>query len=252
MDLTARAIGAEISPSSTITRLAVRQYPSKFQPPNSESNPVILFESEHRFIRKSNPREILIYTDGACLGNGQNNPRGGCAFYFRRSAYTEDGELAFAGTICRRLEKRGPSGDLHKETSNRAELRAVIAALQFRDWSTDCNRSWRSVVIATDSEYVTIGATERIQRWENEGWILAGGYGKVKNTDLWKLLLLEIRALLNKGVNVSFWRIPREWNEKADKYAKVAAGFPDNMQYERMIADGLAGTKHERILYVNM
>jgi ribonuclease HI len=128
-------------------------YPSKFQPPQATDKPESLFADEHRFIRNSDPREILIYTDGSCLDNGQSNPRGGCAFVYRPSAYTQTGSLTHRGIIPFRLETKGPTGYSYKQTSNRAELRAVIAALQFRDWSMDCNRSWRSLVIATDSEY---------------------------------------------------------------------------------------------------
>ena len=78
-------------------------------------------------------------------------------------------------------------------TSNRAELRAVIAALQFRDWSTDCSGGWKSVMIATDSEDVVFGITERIKRWEVENWKTFDQSLRlrvdVKNQDLWKLLL---------------------------------------------------------------
>jgi ribonuclease HI len=93
----------------------------------------------------------------------------------------------------------GPTGEKYTQISNRAELRAVIAALQFLDWSADCNRSWRSLVFATDSEYVAVNATERIARWEAAGWKLASYKGRapesVKNQDLWKLLLTLIRQL---------------------------------------------------------
>jgi len=106
-------------------------------------------------------------------------------------------------------------------TSNRAELRAVIAALQFRDWSTDCSGGWKSVMIATDSEDVVFGITERIKRWEVENWKTFDQSLRlrvdVKNQDLWKLLLHVIRTLQSKGVSVSFWRFPRKWNDRADK-----------------------------------
>jgi ribonuclease HI len=121
------------------------------------------------------------------------------------------------------MENKGPTGVSYKQTSNRAELRAVIAALMFRSWSADCNRSWRSLVVATDSEYVAINATERIERWEKTGWKRINQQGKtspIKNQDLWKLLLSVVRQLHGDGVNVAFWRIPREWNQRADKFAK--------------------------------
>ena len=51
---------------------------------------------------------------------------------------------------------KGPFGDPGIQSSNRAELRAVIAALEFQVWDDE---SLKTVVIATDSEYVTLGAT---------------------------------------------------------------------------------------------
>lgn len=47
-------------------------------------------------------------------------------------------------------------------TNNRAKMRAVIAALEFRAWADE---GWRSIVIATDLEYVVRGATEWLPRW---------------------------------------------------------------------------------------
>ena len=144
-----------------------------------------------------------------------------------------------------RLETTGPTGEIYTQTSNRAELRAVIAALQFLDWSADCNRSWRSLVFATDSEYVAVNATERIERWEATGWKLASYKGRapepVKNQDLWKLLLKQIRYLQGNGVNVAFWRIPREWNERADESAKEAAERGEVLKFRKIESNGPLG-----------
>ncbi|RDW56900.1 hypothetical protein BP5796_12967 [Coleophoma crateriformis] len=215
------AVGTKIAPNQTRALLStMRQHPSKFRPPYPDDTPESLFANEHRFINKSNSREILIYTDGACSNNGQSNSKAGFAFVFRPSAYSETGTVTHTGTILAGLEIRGPSGQIHQQTSNRAELRAVIAAIQFCDWSTDCNRGWRSLVIATDSEYVAIGATKWTPRWVSSGWITTHGT-VVKNIDLWQTLDEELCVLRCKGVNVSFWRIPRECNKRADLYAKM-------------------------------
>ena len=99
----------------------------------------------------------------------------------------------------------------------------MIAVLMFRSWSLDCNRLWRSLIIATDSEYVAVNATERIERWEKTGWKHINQQGEtspIKNQDLWKLFLAAVRQFHGDGVNIAFWRIPREWNERADEFAK--------------------------------
>lgn len=173
-----------------------------------------------RFVRRSNADEILIYTDGACLNNGQPNPTAGCAFVFHPpQALPSKPQPPVDGTFAFRLENHGPTGTPQPQTSNRAELRAVIAALQFRIW---VGEGWKRLIIATDSEYVVNGATEWARGWERKGWVTAKKE-PVKNRDLWELLLREVRKHAERDLTVLFWRIPREMNRDADEAAKKAA-----------------------------
>lgn len=115
-----------------------------FQPPSSTDTPRDLFihhASEdrrddlchlnaHRFVRRTNDRERLVYTDGSCLDQNDATDtmirRAGCAVVFRPAPYATDERVnAF------RLEAKGPTGVEAPQTSNRAELRAVIGALHF-------------------------------------------------------------------------------------------------------------------------
>lgn len=146
-----------------------------------------------RFINRFNSREILLVVDGSCINNGRHanklqDPVGGCSFIFKGGSITPSLSLhdttnppipvtfPFSGSaniitphnntaaspapgaIAFRLEKHGPSGVPAEHTSNRAKLRAVIAALQFRTWGSE---GWRRVVVLTDLEYIVWGAT----RW---------------------------------------------------------------------------------------
>ena len=159
---------------------------------------------------------MMIYTDGACLNNGKTDPppAAGCAFVFRPD---DTGIQEF------RLEEHGPTGVAAPQTSNRAELRAVIGALQFRQWGGE---GWRELVIATDSEYVVKGATEWVKKWNENGWKTSQGT-PVKNRDLWDLFFAEVKRLREtQGLRVLFWRIPRKANEITDKAAKNAATGP--------------------------
>jgi ribonuclease HI len=152
-----------------------------------------------------------------------------------------------------RLETEGPTGEVYKQSSNRAELRAVIAALQFTDWSTDCNGGWRSLVIATDSEYVAVNITQRIKKWGKEGWKTFDHSTKrrqdVKNQDLWKLLLSLVRTLQGEGVEVSFWRIPRASNERADRFAKYGAEHAEVPHFVMVQPDGPTDIKFKPYPY---
>lgn len=117
------------------------------------------------------------------------------------------------------MEKEGPFGDASVQSSNRAELRAVIGALRFRDWAGE---GFRTVVIATDSEYTAEGCTKWIKTWIKKGW-KTSTWADVKNRDLWEMLLGEVERYKQKGLDIHFWRIPREWNSIADAAAKKGA-----------------------------
>ncbi|KAI9041813.1 ribonuclease H-like domain-containing protein [Aspergillus affinis] len=199
-----------------------RVLPTRFRPPSTHATPQSLFPptigrrsspAVCRFINATNPRQFLIYTDGACLDNGGANPRAGWSFVFKPS--TEDRP----GYVRQPLETKGPSGEAYGQTSNRAELRAVIAALGFRAWPGEgCN----NLVIATDSEYVVEGVISWVRGWIRRGWMTRMGTA-VKNRDLWECLLGEIERWHEQGLDVAFWRVPREWNTDADHHARHAA-----------------------------
>ncbi|KAF4465904.1 RNase H domain [Fusarium albosuccineum] len=210
------------SPFTEIRRGTGQVLPTKFVPP-AGSTPNTLFPlglglqaipPVARFIRRDDPEQFLIYTDGACLNNGQANPKAGWACVFRPESTTPQG-VFFA-----RLETKGPFGDSHAQTSNRAELRAVIGALRFRHW---VGEGFTSLVIATDSEYVVKGATEWARGWLRNGWRTRTG-DEVKNKDLWEMLLGEAERWDDGGLKIQFWRIPRELNVDADRAARDVAG----------------------------
>ncbi|KAK0113839.1 hypothetical protein ONS95_014086 [Cadophora gregata] len=214
-------------------------YADVFDPKYSvDPTPRGLFEHSDGlpFVAHRDPGEMLVYSDGACPNNGTAFARGGCSYIFRcsddvsrpwnipRGAYCMHGAFFF------RLEDVGPTNKREQPTSNRAELRAAIAAL--RCIGSDQNQARISfsvpkdkskLVVAMDSEYVVRGATKWSKDWERNGW--RSSYGTVvKNQDLWKELLARVRELLSQQcAKVSFWRISRELNGDADRLAKYAA-----------------------------
>ncbi|KAK8180075.1 ribonuclease H-like domain-containing protein [Phyllosticta capitalensis] len=175
------------------------------------------------------PRTIAIFTDGACSDNGAgvggnistNEPRGGFAFVYRGS---ERGTVGFA------LEKQGPTGDTYRATSNRAELRAAIAALKFRHWPGE---GWDRLVLITDSQYVCRHATEWLRKWAARGWCTSSG-APVKNQDLWKELSDTMGVLAKGGCEVSFWAVPRTCNTTADRAAKEAATLEPSEEFVKI------------------
>ena len=93
-------------------------------------------------IQVNNMEDVpVIYVDGACRNNGQDNPQGGCGIYW--------GEYHPLNT------REYLIGD--KQTNNRAELSAAIIAL-----TQACQIQMQSVEICTDSKYVKEGITKWI------------------------------------------------------------------------------------------
>jgi ribonuclease HI len=197
----------------------------KFFPPNRTDSPSSLFPPDvgnERFINRTDPTQFLIYTDGACLDNGRENPRGGCAFFFKPPV-----PPTISGYYDFRLENKGPTGEPHPQTSNRAELRAAIAVLRFASWT---NEGFKTLVIATDSEYVVEGATNWVRGWLRRGWRTSAG-ALVKNKDLWQVLLGEAERWSLRGLDVRFWQIPREQNTVADQRTKEGATKEDSDEF---------------------
>ncbi|KAK4147295.1 RNase H domain protein [Dichotomopilus funicola] len=214
------------TPGQGLRRGMGHVFPTKFVPPSTDITPDELFTGRRnhiqvtRFTLPNDPGTGLIRTDGACLNNGQPNPTAGWAFFHGMDA---SGRQLTAG---HRLEKKGPFGDDAFQTSNRAELRAAIAALRFRHWPGE---GFECLVIATDSEYVVEGATSWARKWFRNGWRTRAG--PVKNKDLWEVLLGDVERFNGDyGMAVEFWRIPRECNTVADAAAKDAAALEETLE----------------------
>ncbi|CRL19653.1 Polynucleotidyl transferase, ribonuclease H fold [Penicillium camemberti] len=220
-----------------------RVIPTEFTPPSPDDTPQSLFphcpkvtaiDRVHRFIRlneenRSVEDEFLIYTDATCLDNGKTNARAGCSFVYNDSA---SGWARFP------LEFKGPSGEQYILTVHRAHIRAVIAALRYKDWAAD---GFSRLVIATDSDYLVEGITDLIREWLHSDWVSTSGE-PIKNRDLWERLLGEVEILEEKGISVQFWRIPKELNVKADRHAKHAAFMERHQQFT-----DLAGTSNDSV-----
>ncbi|KAJ7192292.1 ribonuclease H-like domain-containing protein, partial [Mycena pura] len=190
------------------------------RPINTLSSLVVeRFCIRRRFVPAISPlKTMMIYTDGACASNGLASARAGFAFVFN---------LSPAGNNSGAVEQKGPGGQVHPHTSNRAELRAVIAALSFRGW---WGEGWTRVVIVTDSEYVSEGATIRMRNWARRGWRTSAG-SPAANRDLWEALSDILGGYARSGCEISFWRVPRKWNTLADAAAKAATELEGSGEY---------------------
>ena len=141
---------------------------------------------------------VIIYTDGACLGNP--GP-GGWAAILRYGQHEK--EL---------------SGGLRDTTNNRMELRAAVEALNA------LTRPCR-VELYTDSAYLRNGITQWVRGWQRNGWRTATKK-PVKNQDLWKALVAAVERHAPAGGVTWHWtkgHAGTPLNERADRLATARA-----------------------------
>ncbi|HCU56946.1 MAG TPA: ribonuclease HI [Anaerolineaceae bacterium] len=108
--------------------------------------------------------QVVVYTDGACLGNP--GP-GGWGVILKYGSH-----------------EKTLSGYEKDTTNNRMELQAALEAL--RALTEPC-----LVTLFTDSEYLKKGITEWMPGWKRRNWRRKGG--KLANVDLWMKLDEEIQ-----------------------------------------------------------
>ena len=166
-------------------------------------------------IRRDNPKkEILIYTSGQFVAAKKRIPAGaGCAVtYESETTQGQSKSVTFA------LEQQGPEGLRHKMDQKTAELRALVAALELRPWSTE---GWEKVTIATSSIYAHRGITASIALWSEQGWLNGADInGKpLQNFDLWARAIELVNEHAYRGCEVQFWLI----KSSEAKDAEVAA-----------------------------
>lgn len=143
--------------------------------------------------------DILIYTDGACVGNPGPGGYGVVLLYGER--------------------RRELSGGYRKTTNNRMEILAAIVGLQ--SLKQKCR-----VTLYSDSQYLVKAIEEGwAKNWESNGW-RRNKKEKALNVDLWRTLLE-----LCRHHDVKFKWIRGHAgvveNERCDQLAVEAAQLPD-------------------------
>ena len=169
--------------------------------------------------------DILVYTDGACLGNPGPGGWGVRILY-------PDGAVRELG------------GRESSTTNNRMELQGALAALQAIE-------SGATATVYSDSQYVINGLTKWLAGWKRKGWVTATR-APVKNRDLWMQLDAENPGRVK-------WRHVRGHsgdpnNERADEIASgFAAGKPPDLAAERPVPDATPAAVNTRLAqYVSL
>lgn len=144
-----------------------------------------------------------IWTDGASVGNGQNDSLTGWGVFFA------EGD---SRNMCGRLE--GPV-----QTNQRAELTAGIQTLEY------CVSQNRSTFykIWTDSMYLIDGIVGKAKLWARYAWRKADGK-EVANQDLWMKILVLVEKIEGRlGISHVRGHSGDKGNDGADKLAVEGA-----------------------------
>jgi len=181
-----------------------------------------------RIVRYDDPSAILVYANALwCAGSQRKKSRAGCAI-LTRAAQDEYRLAECKGFI---LEQTGPKdrvlqGDNFLYTQKRADLRAVIAALENQPWALE---GWKTVTIATKSAYAYNGMTRSIAKWKSQNW-LTGAHPRcppVTDADLWSHAIGLVNEQAYRGCEVQFWLVPRNQNLQTEDHARWLAKESD-------------------------
>ena len=145
---------------------------------------------------------MIIYTDGACSGNGSATARGGFGV-----VVLDDNEQLI--TTYRKHSDN--------TTNNREELRAILYTLLTYGKSKPCP------IVYSDSAYAVNTLTSWMWSWANQGWV-KGDNKTPENLDLIKTFYdywckgyrIDLRKCRGHAGN--------QWNETADRLARAAKG----------------------------
>ncbi|KAI4527153.1 ribonuclease H-like protein [Schizophyllum commune Loenen D] len=175
---------------------------------------------QHEHTGKACHHFRLIFTDGACAGNGKDGAAAGIGVVLGKIGRGID-SFAYAVT-----EQMDPG---QRRTSQRAELLAALAGVRrsmhadVHDYDDYNDAVPKERIIVTDSEYVVRGITEWLPQWKRNGWRTSLG-STPANMDLFLQLEREMEDLeVDNNVKFGFWHVPRHLNQEADKLAKIGA-----------------------------
>jgi ribonuclease HI len=177
-----------------------------------QSNRMSTYFNVRRTKRRYHSNMIALYTAGSCARNGQPDAEAGVGVFFGRNSRLNGSDKGAAAWEKNRVE-----------TSQRAELRAAILALEIIYVRVVSKTTITTFVILSDSTYLINSVTKWVYKWKKNGWLTTRGTS-VKNQDLLVELDETLERLWGLGFKVLFLKCAREDNHEAHQLAKMAIG----------------------------
>jgi ribonuclease HI len=145
-------------------------------------------------VNRHDPGQLIVFADGGCINNGKPSARAGWGLAFGPSPQS---------VVSGPLEAAGPFGADFVPTSQRAELRAVIAAVRSPAWVR--RYGFRRLLVVSGSQYAVEGATDRLRTWSTSDRLK-----KKANVDMWNALQGEVeRQKEHEGLAIQMLFTPK-------------------------------------------
>lgn len=128
------------------------------------------------------------------------------------------------GIVSGQLEPVGLDGEPHPVSRTRTDLRAVLAALEYRNWAKEDGVD--RLVISTASYIMAKGLTSWLREWKVQQWHI-GHTIPVQNRDLWQRISDVMGEYTAAGCETSVLYTPRnKFGTKIEAAARLATRQP--------------------------
>lgn len=87
------------------------------------------------------------------------------------------------------------------KTNNFGELMGVLAGLDYFI-NNEIYQPFKKLIVISDSEYVILGARDRMTKWKKNGWTNTSG--EVKNKNLWICMDEYVNYIRNNNIEIEF------------------------------------------------
>ncbi|KAG2024037.1 hypothetical protein CC2G_001634 [Coprinopsis cinerea AmutBmut pab1-1] len=172
-----------------------------------------------RFINKDASSCALVFADGPCSYDKRRSLPGSAVVLGPKSRHICGTHRSAFGVSLGRHERN---------TSNRAELRAALLAVEVTHWPSE---GIDNLIVAMDSQSVVDGIAKWTPEWKRDRKGRVHKRDHMWDQDLWDALRVRIDYLENQGCHVQFWDIPKDWNE-ADEFAKEVVWVSARLRFD--------------------
>jgi len=155
---------------------------------------------------KEGERNLIVFTDGACIHNGKPNARASFA-----TVWPEHPEMDYGARV----------SDGQVQTNNRGEYWALLHALRQAEVLDPSKQ--KTLLVYTDSQLMINSLTLWLRAWKKNNWIKSDG-AKVANIDLLENIdaCLHTRKIVFRHVKAHTGQANWEarYNDKVDRLAQ--------------------------------